>query len=389
MFEHNIKDIKYSENTQTMCGIYIGPDIWFVSRMQAFDIRNFHLIHCYTFEEASAVIHNQNISPDLILTEYELSDNLAQLKQSPELMSCELLRPLFLLISDELLSEEEINFSGTLAIDDVLFKSTSTDLLFERICFLHSRIQSSCTANYEAPKNTSPSPLKRSFDIAFSAAALAFSAPLFFLLIVFIKLHQKGPVFTKVKRVGAGYKTFNLYQLKLMNLDNTKQNDIQDCNTRRYYTYTSDDHNCSECEQLCRPCSPLLRIEEQEICERLFLHIKTKKLDEETSPESDSILIRLIKKSKLHLVPRFVNVLRGNISIVGNRPLKVHEAERLTTDKDSIRFTAPAGIITMAHAIGKGNGKELDLNLLYAQHNSFVGDIKILIRSAFQPLLIS
>ena len=383
MFEHNIKNIKYLENTQVMCGIYIGLDIWFVSKMQAFDAMNFQLIHCYTFEEAAAIIQNQGISPDLILTEYELADNLAQLKQSPELMSCELLRPLFLLLSDELLSEEELRFSNTLSVDDVLFKSTCTDLLFERICFLHTKNESSCTTNYESPKNTNPSPLKRSFDIAFSAAALAFSAPFFFLLFGFIKLQQKGPVFTKVKRVGAGYKTFNLYQLTLMNLGNTKQDNIQDCNTRRYYTYTSDDHNCSECEQLCRPCSPLLRIEEQEICERLFLHLKNQKLDKGTRPESDSILIRFIKRSKLHLVPKFVNVLKGDLSIVGNRPLEIDEAERLTTDKDSIRFTVPAGIITLAHSIRKENAQELDLNLSYAQKNSFMGDLKILIKSTF------
>ncbi|MDG2330098.1 MAG: hypothetical protein P8M05_00745 [Flavobacteriales bacterium] len=192
MFEHNIKNIKYLENTQVMCGIYIGLDIWFVSKMQAFDAMNFQLIHCYTFEEAAAIIQNQGISPDLILTEYELADNLAQLKQSPELMSCELLRPLFLLLSDELLSEEELRFSNTLSVDDVLFKSTCTDLLFERICFLHTKNESSCTTNYESPKNTNPSPLKRSFDIAFSAAALAFSAPFFSCFSGLLSYNKKG-----------------------------------------------------------------------------------------------------------------------------------------------------------------------------------------------------
>ena len=383
MFEHNTKNIKYLESTQAMCGIYIGPDIWFVSKMQAFDAMNFQLIHCYTFEEAAAIIQNQGISPDLILAEYELADNLAQLKQSPELMSCELLRPLFLLLSDEILSEEELRFSNTLSVDDVLFKSTCTDLLFERICFLHTKNQSDSTTHFESPKRRKPYPLKRAFDIAFSSLALILSAPFFCLLFGFIKLQQKGPVFTKVKRVGAGYKTFNLYQLTLMNLGNTKQDNIQDCNTRRYYTYTSDDHNCPECEQLCRPCSPLLRIDEQEICERLFLQEKNKKLDEKFTPEADSFLIRFIKRSKLHLVPKFVNVLKGDLSIVGNRPLEIDEAERLTTDKDSIRFTVPAGIITLAHSIRKENAQELDLNLSYAQKNSFMGDLKILIKSTF------
>ena len=74
-------------------------------------------------------------------------------------------------------------------------------------------------------------------------------------------------------------------------------------------------------------------------------------------------------------------MLKGDISIVGNRPLKVHEAELFTTDQESIRFTAPAGVITLAHSTRKYRESKADLNLIYARNNSFLGDLKILAKS--------
>ena len=74
------------------------------------------------------------------------------------------------------------------------------------------------------------------------------------------------------------------------------------------------------------------------------------------------------------------------MSIVGNRPLPLYEAEQLTTDQWSERFNAPAGITGLWQVEKRGGSsmselerKELDNK--YAKNNSLWGDIKLLFRT--------
>ena len=74
------------------------------------------------------------------------------------------------------------------------------------------------------------------------------------------------------------------------------------------------------------------------------------------------------------------------MSIVGNRPLPVYEAEQLTTDNYSLRFLAPAGLTGLWQISKRGKSdmseeerKELDNT--YAKTHSFLGDMKIIMRT--------
>ena len=85
-------------------------------------------------------------------------------------------------------------------------------------------------------------------------------------------------------------------------------------------------------------------------------------------------------------LPQLYNVLKGDMSIVGNRPLPLYEAEQLTTDLWARRFLAPAGITGFWQVTrrGRANMSEQErkrLDVAYAIIASFWNDIKIMFQT--------
>jgi len=94
-----------------------------------------------------------------------------------------------------------------------------------------------------------------------------------------------------------------------------------------------------------------------------------------------------IRKYSIDELPQLFNILKGDMSIVGNRPLPLYEAELLTKDNSVERFIAPAGLTGLWQVQKRGDAGKLSaeerkqLDIYYAQHYSLWLDIKIIFRT--------
>jgi len=196
---------------------------------------------------------------------------------------------------------------------------------------------------------------KRIFDIVFSSLAIILFSPLMILIIILIKIESKGPIMYVSKRIGTGYDIFDFYKFRSMK-DGADQ-EISTLSRMNEYLISHKEKSqmflnieeCPECAKVEGSCSPLLYIDGVEICERLYLKKKREILLNNTffkvkNDPRTTFVGKMIRLSNMDELPQFINVLKGDMSIVGNRPLPLYEAERLTTDEWAYRFLAPAGI---------------------------------------------
>ena len=244
--------------------------------------------------------------------------------------------------------------------------------------------------NYKIPT------IKRIFDIVASSIALIFLSPLFLFVFIAIRIETKGAPIYKSKRVGANYHIFNFLKFRSMYIDSDKR--LKDLKQFNQYSdgiidNTNLNFDCPECSKLKEGenCSPVLYIYGNKICEFWYIEQKRRSDSEafvkiENDPRVSKIG-RFIRKTSIDELPQLINVLRGDMSIVGNRPLPLYEAELLTSDEWSIRFMGPAGITGLWQVEIRGrdgvmsNEERKALDNKYAETYSFWGDMKLIIRT--------
>jgi lipopolysaccharide/colanic/teichoic acid biosynthesis glycosyltransferase len=255
------------------------------------------------------------------------------------------------------------------------------------------RIKDDETVKYKTPF------IKRLFDIIVSGTSLVILAPIFIVVGFLVRMESKGPVFYYSFRVGRGYHIFKFYKFRSMFLDSDKKlKELKHLNQ-----YTKSKHHQHEidgesfCEFLCEDCKSMgedcqfpIYSDTVQMCEKEYMEQKIHNRDSTFIKIKDDPRMtrvgKFIRRSSIDELPQLWNVLIGDMSIVGNRPLPLYEAEKLTTDKYALRFLAPAGITGLWQVEKRGTGKmheneRLLLDNIYAKNNSFLNDIILILRT--------
>ncbi len=193
-------------------------------------------------------------------------------------------------------------------------------------------------------------PMKRLFDIAVASMALLLLSPLMLLIALAIKLESRGPVIYVSKRAGQGYRIFDFYKFRSM--------------------YVDADKRLAELAHLNRY--------EDDAAGPTFLKLRR-------DPRVTRVG-RFLRKTSLDELPQLFNVLKGDMSIVGNRPLPLYEAQMLTTDQWAERFLAPAGLTGLWQVRKKfkknmSSQERIRLDAQYARACSFLTDLKIMLQT--------
>ena len=242
---------------------------------------------------------------------------------------------------------------------------------------------------------------KRCFDLFSSLAALIVLSPLFLAVAVAIFIEDGGGVIYKSKRVGSNYHVFDFLKFRSMYRNADKR--LREFSKLNQYN-TAVESDLAE----GNPASGLITfgdgvdITSEELKDVLisddFL-IPEKEFNFAKSIEKSNAFVKFendpritkvgkfIRKYSIDELPQLINILKGDMSVVGNRPLPLYEAELLTGDEYIDRFFAPAGLTGLWQVEKRGGSGKMSpeerkaLDIKYARTFSFWLDIKIIFKT--------
>jgi exopolysaccharide biosynthesis polyprenyl glycosylphosphotransferase len=185
--------------------------------------------------------------------------------------------------------------------------------------------------------------LKRTFDIVASLVATLILAPLFLLVGFLIKLTSQGPVFFIQERVGLNKRRFHLYKFRTM---------VADAEERQ-----------PEIEHLNEVSGPVFKM---------------------TNDPRLTRVGKLLRKTSIDELPQLFNVLKGDMSLVGPRPLPVRDYQGFRQDWQRRRFSVRPGITCLWQINGRSSTpfeKWMELDMKYIDQWSLWMDFKILVKT--------
>lgn len=249
---------------------------------------------------------------------------------------------------------------------------------------------------------------KRIFDILFSLTAILFLSPILIFTAIAIYIESPGKVIYKSKRVGANYKVFDFLKFRSMYADADKHlrnfsklnqytdeetEDLEGTINKNNDFVIDDDTDIDMLSDIeAEEDGQVLFISDDTIIDEAKFQANRKKVTDNSfvKLKDDPRITRVghfIRKYSIDELPQLFNILNGNMSVVGNRPLPLYEAELLTSDEYIERFMAPAGLTGLWQVEkrgGSGNMSAEDRKLLdikYAKTFSLLTDIKIIFKT--------
>lgn len=188
-----------------------------------------------------------------------------------------------------------------------------------------------------------PMVCKRLLDISVSSVLLIVLAPVFLVVAILTKLDTAGPVFFVQDRIGLNKRRFRMYKFRTMAGDAEKKQ--------------------SELECLNEADGPVFKIKNDPRVSRIGKYLRKASFDE---------------------LPQLLNVLKGDMSLVGPRPLPIRDYQGFDQDWVRRRFSVPPGITCLWQVKGRNSVsfKEwMDLDLHYIDHWSFWLDVKLIAKT--------
>jgi exopolysaccharide biosynthesis polyprenyl glycosylphosphotransferase len=185
--------------------------------------------------------------------------------------------------------------------------------------------------------------LKRTLDVLLSLVALLLLSPLFLLVTLIVKVTSPGPGFFVQERVGLNKRRFRLYKFRTM---------VADAEQRQ-----------REIEHLNEVHGPAFKIRNDPRLTRVG---------------------KFLRKSSIDELPQLFNVLKGDMSLVGPRPLPVRDYEGFDKDWQRRRFSVCPGITCLWQINGRSSlpfDKWMELDIEYIDHWSLGLDFKILAKT--------
>ncbi|WP_305879785.1 sugar transferase [Seonamhaeicola sp. ML3] len=289
--------------------------------------------------------------------------------------------------------------------DYYVLNTSSPEDIYQRAMFLcESKSVSRSAKLPELSEVEYKMPLsKRIFDITVASMALLLASPFLLIILLAIRLESKGKVYYISKRVGR--KTFDFYKLRSMRtgadeLLKKLAKEKNQYNTKPQVEEHTEDEPCPRCAKLPEgeSCSPMMYFDTYSICDYWYNHQKEKEAQNNSAfvkivddPRITKVG-KFIRNTSIDELPQLINVLKGDMSIVGNRPLPVYEAELLTGGDISKRFLAPPGITGLWQVELRGRGGDMSeeermrLDNEYADqfkgnNYSFWYDMKLILRT--------
>ncbi|MDE3045473.1 MAG: sugar transferase [Verrucomicrobiota bacterium] len=189
---------------------------------------------------------------------------------------------------------------------------------------------------------------KRLFDIAFSSLVLTLGSPFFLLLALSIKLSSPGPIFYSCSRIGRNNTPFTCYKFRTM---------YADAETKLQLLLSSD-------VRLLQEWKTYFKLRQ----------------DPRITP-----LGKWLRKTSLDELPQFFNVFRGDMSVVGPRPLTQTEITDYLKENAPKLLSVRPGLTSLWAIRGRNHltlEQRISLELHYVDNQNFLLDCRLILQTA-------